>query len=268
MAAATSKKKKTSQKAIPAGKELTFEKVLAMMKEKERQIKESTERFDRKMKEKERQIKESAERFDMKMKETERQIKESAERLNRKMKDGADRPDQQMKGNAERFDWEMKGNAEWTDREMRETDRWTGRPDRLLGDSNRYMDLPNLMHKFRELGFVFERTYKDATINDKKNNISIVIDITLESSDKIMIVETRTKPTTEGITKHIERMREVRRYGDLHGEKRKYLGAIAGKDFSDNVKTFAMKNGFYIIEPSEETFIITAPEGIYSPREW
>lgn len=257
MAALTSKKKKTSQKIIPDDKGLTFEKVLAMMKEKERQIKESTERFDRKMKEKERQIKESAERFDMKMKETERQIKESTERLNRKMKESADRPDQQMKGNAERFDWEMK-----------ETDRWTGRPDRLFGDSNRYMDLPNLTQKFRELGFVFERTYKDATINDKKNNISIAIDITLESSDKIMIVEARTKPTNDCINKHIERMREVRRYGDLHGEKRKYLGAIAGKDFSDNVKTFAMKNGFYIIEPSEETFIITAPEGIYSPREW
>jgi hypothetical protein len=31
---------------------------------------------------------------------------------------------------------------------------------------------------------------------------------------------------------------------------------------------FAMKNGFYVIEPSGETFTITVPEGIYSPREW
>jgi len=29
-----------------------------------------------------------------------------------------------------------------------------------------------------------------------------------------------------------------------------------------------MKNGFYVIEPSGETFSITAPEGEYSPREW
>jgi hypothetical protein len=29
-----------------------------------------------------------------------------------------------------------------------------------------------------------------------------------------------------------------------------------------------LKNGFYVVEPSGETFIITAPEGIYSPREW
>jgi hypothetical protein len=37
---------------------------------------------------------------------------------------------------------------------------------------------------------------------------------------------------------------------------------------SDNEKAFAFKNGFYVIEPSGETFNITAPEGIYSPREW
>jgi hypothetical protein len=33
-------------------------------------------------------------------------------------------------------------------------------------------------------------------------------------------------------------------------------------------KTFALKNGFYVLEPSGETFTITVPEGIYSPRKW
>jgi hypothetical protein len=63
-------------------------------------------------------------------------------------------------------------------------------------------------------------------------------------------------------------MQKVRRHADLHGDKRIFLGAIAGLVFNENVKTFAMKNGFYVIEPSGETFIITAPEGDYSPREW
>jgi hypothetical protein len=29
-----------------------------------------------------------------------------------------------------------------------------------------------------------------------------------------------------------------------------------------------MKNGFYVIEPSGDTFTITKPEGKYHPREW
>jgi len=38
--------------------------------------------------------------------------------------------------------------------------------------------------------------------------------------------------------------------------------------FNDNEKTFAMKNGFYVIEQSGDNFNITAPEGVYSPGEW
>jgi len=184
------------------------------------------------------------------------------------MKESAERLEQQIKGTAERTDRQTRGSAEWTDRQMKETDRWIDRLNTFFGNSIRYIDLPNLMQKFQEMGFVFERAYKDATINDKKNNIYIEIDITLESGDKVMIVEARTEPTTEDITEHIERMSEVRRYGDLHGEKRKYLSAIAGMVFKDNEKLFAMKNGLYVIEQSGETFIITAPEGDYSPREW
>jgi hypothetical protein len=83
-----------------------------------------------------------------------------------------------------------------------------------------------------------------------------------------MIVEVKSKPTTEDITDHIERMGKVRAHADLHNDNRKYLGAVAGMVFNENGKTFAMKNGFYVIEPSGETFSITAPTGDYSPREW
>jgi len=63
-------------------------------------------------------------------------------------------------------------------------------------------------------------------------------------------------------------MRKVRLHANLHGDRRKYLGAIAGMVFNAHEKAFAMKNGFYVIEPSGETFAITAPHGEYSPQEW
>jgi hypothetical protein len=37
---------------------------------------------------------------------------------------------------------------------------------------------------------------------------------------------------------------------------------------SESVKTYALKKGFYVIEPSGEDFYITEPKGEYSPREW
>ena len=131
-----------------------------------------------------------------------------------------------------------------------------------------YMVKPNLIVKFCDLGFVFVKAYMDASIKDKKNNIFTSVDITLENLEKVMIIDVKSKPTTEDITEHIERMWKVKRYGNLHGDKRTFLGAIVGKVFDDSEKRFDLKNGFYVIELSGETFIITAPEGDCSPREW
>jgi len=184
------------------------------------------------------------------IKETDRQLKENADRLSREMKESAERLNREMKESAERLDKQL------------------GNLGNRFGEMVEYMVVPNLLSKFHDLGFVFEKAYMDAQIKDKKNNIYTEVDITLENGDKVMIVEVKSKPTTEDITEHIERMRKVRAHADLHNDRRKYLGAVAGMVFNDNEKVFAMKCGFYVIEPSGETFTITAPEGEYSPKEW
>jgi hypothetical protein len=179
-----------------------------------------------------------------------------------------------MQENAERqkeTDRIVKENAEQqkeTDRIVKENAKQLGKLGGRFGEMVEYMVKPNLIAKFHELGFVFEKAYQQATIEDKENNIFTEVDITLENGDKVMLVEVKSKPKTEDITDHVERMEKVRFHANLHGDNRKYLGAIAGMVFNSNEKLFAMKNGFYVIEPSGETFIITAPEGDYSPREW
>jgi len=137
-----------------------------------------------------------------------------------------------------------------------------------FGEMVEYMVKPNLIAKFHVLGFDFEKVYMDASIKDKTNNIFTEVDITLENGDKIMLVEVKSKPNNEDILEHIKRIEKVRFHANLRGEKRKYLGAVAGMVFKESEKQFALKNGFFVIEPSGETFLITAPEGEYSPREW
>ena len=162
-----------------------------------------------------------------------------------------------------------------TDRQMEETDRIVKETSRKIGDlGNRfgevieYMVMPNLVKKFQELGFVFTKAYPHATIEDEKNNIITEIDITLENGDKVMIVEVKSKPSTEHIIEHIERMEKVKAHANLHGDRRVFLGAVAGMVFNRNERNFALKQGFYVVEPSGDTFTITAPEGHNSPREW
>ncbi|MDR0388325.1 MAG: hypothetical protein LBH57_09860, partial [Treponema sp.] len=84
----------------------------------------------------------------------------------------------------------------------------------------------------------------------------------------VMAVEIKTKPSINDINAHIERMEKLRAYADLHDDKRAYLGAIAGVVFNESEKTYALKKGFYVIEPSGDTFTITEPAGNYHPHEW
>lgn len=251
MSAAASNKKTTSQKAALSWEELLVEKALAKIHETNRQINASAERFEREMMERNRQISASAGRFEQ------------------RMKDNAEQTGRDINLNADLFDSGTRGTFEQADGyKMKGADGQHFRPNRFSADSSGYIDLPTLTQKFHELGFVFERSYKDAVINDKKNRISFKIDITLEGGDKIMIIETKAKPAAKDITGHLERMKKVRQYGDLHGEKRKFLGAISGVNFNESEKLLALKNGFYVIEQSGDKFTITAPEGVYFPGEW
>jgi hypothetical protein len=154
-----------------------------------------------------------------------------------------------------------------TDRQMKETDKRIGALGNRFGEMVEYMVVPNLLAKFEELGFTFTKTNR-TKIKDKEHGIFAVVDAFLENDDKAMAVEIKSKPDTSDIKDHIERMEKLRRYADLHDDKRTYLGAIAGVVFNDNEKAYTLKNGFYVIEPSGDTFNITEPKGEYRPREW
>jgi hypothetical protein len=150
---------------------------------------------------------------------------------------------------------------------MKITDKKLGELTNRFGDMVEYMVLPNLVAKFEELGFTFTRANR-TEIKDREHNIFTEVDALLENGDKVMAVEIKTKPNIDDINDHIERMEKLRCYADLHKDKRIYLGAVAGVVFSESDKVYTLKKGFYVIEPSGETFKITEPKGKYYPHEW
>lgn len=174
---------------------------------------------------------------------------------------------------------EMREQSKETDKRMEESDRrmeesskrldkQLGKLGNRLGEMVEYMVVPNLVAKFQELGFEFEITHRDTEIVNRKHNIFTEVDVFLENDDKVMAVEIKNKLKTKDIDEHLERMEKLRFLADIRGDKRKYLGAIAGMVFSESEKAYALKNGLYVIEPSGDTFTITEPSGKYHPREW
>jgi molybdopterin converting factor small subunit len=153
-----------------------------------------------------------------------------------------------------------------TGQQMKETGRRLGELGKRFGEMVEFMVLPNLVARFRELGYDFNTAFPNPLITGSKNEILAEVDAFLENGDKVMIVESKSKPSTADVKDHVKRMGKLRTWANSRNDSRKYLGAIAGMVVNKNVKDYALKNGFFVLEPSGVTFSITAPEG--SPREW
>jgi hypothetical protein len=151
---------------------------------------------------------------------------------------------------------------------MKETDKKVGELTNRFGRMVEHMVVPNLLAKFKDMGFTFEVATQNYKIADEKNNIFVEADVFLENGDKVMIVEIKATPAVEDITDHVRRMEKLRKRADLRRDTRKYLGAVAGVVVSDSVQNYALSNGFFVIVPSGDTFNIIKPEGKYQVREW
>ena len=158
-----------------------------------------------------------------------------------------------------------------TSLQMKETDKrlekQLGSLGNRLGEIIEYMIIPNLMTKFEEIGLNFIRATKHSKITDKEHGIFTEVDAFLDNDDEVMIVEIKTKPSIDDINDHLERMQKLRAYADARGDARPYFGALGGVVLNESEKNYALKSGFYLIEPSGETFTITKPHDPL-PRAW
>ena len=163
-------------------------------------------------------------------------------------------------------DRQIRESQQETDRQIKDINKRFGEYSNRLGEITEYMITPNLMEKFGDLGLVFPKAARNVKVSDRENSIFMEIDVMLENGDKVMLVEIKTNLLSDHIYAHIERLKKMRKYADLHGDKRAFLGAVAGVVIPDDIRSQALSNGMFVIEPSGETFSITPPAG--EPNEW
>jgi hypothetical protein len=157
------------------------------------------------------------------------------------------------------FEQEMKeSKAEFNER--------LGNYINLFGAFTEYTMAPKLREKFEDFGLFFPKTSRNVSVEDENKNIILEADAMLENGDKAMMVEIKTQLTVERINKHIERLEKMRKHADSHGDKRAFLGAVAGVVVDDESREYALNQGLYLIEPAGEDLTITPPKG--KPKEW
>ena len=152
-------------------------------------------------------------------------------------------------------------------RQMKETARIIGNLGNRFGELAEHLVLPSINEKFNELNFTFETTSQNIRIADSTGKFLAEIDILLENGDVVIAVEVKAKPNQRDVDEHIERIEILRRRADKHQDKRRLQGAIAGAIMSDEVRNYAHKTGFYVIEQTGDTVKINIPKD-FKPREW
>jgi hypothetical protein len=141
-----------------------------------------------------------------------------------------------------------------------------GKLTNLFGQFTEAMLTPALSKKFMEFGFDFQTTSRNVEVKSKDHKTLLEIDIMMENGEKVMLVEVKTKLTIERINYHIERLEKMRAHADSRGDKRIFLGAVAGVVVTEQEKRYALNQGLYLIETSGENLFITPPNG--KPKEW
>ena len=131
-----------------------------------------------------------------------------------------------------------------------------------IGGISESMLIPHLVEKFKELGFEFEIINRRRKITNDEHGIYTEIDAFIENTIQAMAVEVKTTLRHDEVDYHVERMEKIRRHADLHNDKRQFWGAMAANIIDDDTRRYALKQGFYIIEPSGEDVKIVKPASV------
>ena len=141
--------------------------------------------------------------------ETDREIKATQRENDRRQKEADQRQkeaDRLLKESQRETDRLLKESKKETDRQIKDFNKRFGDFTNRFGEVVEYMIAPNLCEKFKEFGLIFPKANSGTIVSDHENNFHFEIDIMLENGDKAMLVEVKTKMTTEYIKYHIERI--------------------------------------------------------------
>ena len=218
---------------------LTYEGILEMFRETGERMKE-TERIIQGIAQRQAETAEQMKETDRKMQETDRIIQETALR-----------------------------QAE-TDRIVKATSRDIGKLGSRIGDIIENMvGGGNIVAQFRALGHHVIAHSRNKTFGGPEDDDSGQIDLFLENGDIAILVEVKTTLKNDDILDHLERMEKYRNWINANGgDKKRYLGAVAGAVVEENVVKFAQKKGFYVIVQSGVAFEIIAPPQGFKAKEW
>ncbi|MDR1903907.1 MAG: hypothetical protein LBQ88_16690 [Treponema sp.] len=154
------------------------------------------------------------------------------------------------------------------DKLSKQTHKEIGALSNRIGEIVEHLMTPKLHNKFRSLGYTFGNMSRDYDVYDSAGRHLAEVDIFLENGDYALAVEVKTKPSENDVDDHVKRLEVLRIWADGRNDRRKFLGAVAGAVIKDEVKKYAFKRGFFVIEQSGDTIAVNRLPAPWEPSAW
>ena len=168
------------------------------------------------------------------------------------------------------FDRALKESATDFDRRMKKLSKEIGELTGSMGKVIEHMVAGhNIVKNFQALNYQIERCSRNITFgHNLPDGKQGEIDLFLEDGDIAIIIEVKTTLKAKNVGKLMEKLERFRSDADTKGDKRRFIGAVAGAVVEGDAKEIAHENGIYVIVQSGKAVeILPTPEG-FQAKEW
>ena len=172
---------------------------------------------------------------------------------------------------------ETKERVAENEREMQELRLQMKRTSKIVGDLGNSIGRiiehmvagHSIIKKFQALDYVIESYSRNKTFGHSlSKDMRGEIDLFLENGDIAILIEVKTTLETKDVRKFIRDLEKFRHVADMKGDKRRFIGAVAGAVIEGDAMNFAHENGLYVIVQSGKAVeIVDVPEG-FQAKEW
>ncbi|HIJ85804.1 MAG TPA: DUF3782 domain-containing protein [Magnetococcales bacterium] len=153
-----------------------------------------------------------------------------------------------------------------TDRKIKEVSQQVGNLGSRWGEFVEGIVAPACETLFAERGIPVHRVSHRVKARSLDDSRRMEIDLLVNNTDCVVLVEVKSRLTTEDVRDHLKRVREFKEFYEGEGGAR-VMGAVAGILIDKGVDKFAMNEGLFVIVQSGDS-VKLANDGEFVPRTW